>query len=120
MPDNIVEYDVRLRAAGKTRDLLDWWRERPRSRVIVVPDQQQAKLVRKSIEGQRTTEELLQLINFDDLRSGRLLRGRGDVEVGIDNLDMILNRLLPPNALLRRVASFGVPADSMLLAMRDG
>lgn len=124
MRDNIVEYDVRLRGAGKTYDLVEWWRERPGSRIIVVPDNAQAQWVLKTVRGEHNVPvdvaKADKFVSFDQLRAGRLLRGRADVEVAIDNLDGILARMLPPNALLHRVSTLGLLADATLREVHRG
>lgn len=118
MTDNLVEYDIRLRQAGKTYDLIEWWRQSP-SRVIVVPDSHQVGFLRKQLPDLDNREITRRIITFEDMRSGRVLRGRGDVEIGIDNLDMILQRLVSANGLLRRVTATGLLADATILALRD-
>jgi len=114
---DLIEYDVRLRGAGKTHALLEWWGDRPLSRRIAVPDSLQGRQIaeRAGIPSSKVGDVA---VIFDALRGGRLLRGRGDVELAIDNLDMILARMLPPNAILHRVASTGLWADPTLLDMR--
>ena len=116
-----AEWDIRLRGAGKTHDLIQWWVQMP-NRILVVPDAVSARGIaefRANEHGMPPATARKRIITFDDMRGGRLLRGRTDVEVGIDNLDAIVERMLPTGVTLRRVTASGLYADETLLAMRD-
>ena len=109
-----ITFQIGGRQTGKTTAMLDWMQDAPEGdhRVLVCHTGQEAmRLLRESRERGLDLESW-QFVGYDELKPGTwsgVLHGRGGrVVLGVDNLDLILGRLL--GWPVERVTATGVIA----------
>lgn len=93
-----MKFYITGRRAGKTSIVLDWFCAAPLERMVVMPDAVQAR--RFAQEAFKRLKSGNPDMTFDRIyrqvvpaSSNHLLRGRRDITVGVDNVDMILSYL---------------------------
>lgn len=96
----MTEFYIGERASGKSTAAMRWLRGSA-SRVLVVPDAQQVSLIKRLDERfsyAHSVSRALQptiyerVVSYASISSDRL-RGRPNVEIGIDNLDMLFRQI---------------------------
>jgi hypothetical protein len=113
----VIEVYVADRQRGKTTALLEWARSAPEGehRIVVCESEQRAMdLLREEYD----REDALESWQFVGIREvtptawSGVLRGRGGrVVLGIDDLDLVLHRLLGIGFVIGAIAMTGVPMD---------
>ena len=90
-----MQFLVRPRQSGKTFEIVDWVRQGKatdsypfHSRVIVTPNIAQADLIRRTYP----LLDYREVFSLSEWKNARL--GAQPVEVGIDNVDLILHEML--------------------------
>lgn len=94
-----MKFMIRGRQRSKTTQLLDWMELAPEdvTRVAVCHSLQEVNRLQRLAADHRPDLESWQFISVDELPTYRpypVVTGQTQIEIGIDNLDLILERVL--------------------------
>lgn len=81
------------RRSGKTQKMIEWFLADPQNRIIVAPNQVQARYLQDRIRSSmgKNYPFLGQIITYNDANG--LLEGSRGFEIGVENLDMLLSQI---------------------------